>query len=424
MASPERERFEQLVRASSGRLLAALIANLGDIDLAQDSLADAFLAAAQRWPRDGYPDDPDAWLYTVARRRALDHIRRESTRAGREQATLAIDAEVRADRRVETEDTLRSGVEDHRLRLVFTCCHPALPLDARVALTLRTLGGLTTGEIARAFLVPETTMAQRLTRAKRKIRVAGIPYRIPTATELPERIAAVLQVVYLIFNEGYLASDGDSPIRRDLADEAIRLGRLLQELMPGAPEVEGLLALMLLHHSRRDARFDGDGDLIPLERQDRARWHHAEIAEGAALVEQALRRGAPGPFQLQAAIAALSATAPTFAETDWPQMVLLYTELHRRSPSPVVELNRAVAVAYARGPDAGLMLLDELDRRGVLTTHLLPAARAELLARLSRAEEARDAYDAALQLATQPAERRFLEHRRAALDGDQLQGRS
>jgi RNA polymerase sigma-70 factor (ECF subfamily) len=416
VASPERERFEQLVRESSGRLLAALIATFGDIDLAQDSLADAFLAAAQRWPSDGFPRDPDAWLYTVARRRGLDHVRRESTRSGREQATLATQAEVLADRTAEIDESVRSGIEDHRLRLVFTCCHPALPLDAQVALTLRTLGGLTTAEIARAFMLPETTMAQRLTRAKRKIRDAGIPYRIPTATELPERIDAVLRVVYLVFNEGYVASTGDELIRRDLADEAIRLGRLLQELMPGAPEVEGLLALMLLHHSRRDARIDAAGDLVALEQQDRSRWHGEEIAEGAALVEQALRRGAPGPFQLQAAIAALSATAPSFADIDWTQMVLLYTELQRREPSPVVELNRAVAVAFARGPDAGLALLDELESRGVLTTHLLPAARADLLARLDRIDESRRAYDAAVRLATQPAELRFLERRRAALD--------
>jgi RNA polymerase sigma-70 factor (ECF subfamily) len=416
VASPERERFEQLVRESSGRLLAALIATFGDIDLAQDSLADAFLAAAQRWPSDGFPRDPDAWLYTVARRRGLDHVRRESTRSGREQATLATQAEVLADRTAEIDESVRSGIEDHRLRLVFTCCHPALPLDAQVALTLRTLGGLTTAEIARAFMLPETTMAQRLTRAKRKIRDAGIPYRIPTATELPERIDAVLRVVYLVFNEGYVASTGDELIRRDLADEAIRLGRLLQELMPGAPEVEGLLALMLLHHSRRDARIDAAGDLVALEQQDRSRWHGEEIAEGAALVEQALCRGAPGPFQLQAAIAALSATAPSFADIDWTQMVLLYTELQRREPSPVVELNRAVAVAFARGPDAGLALLDELESRGVLTTHLLPAARADLLARLDRIDESRRAYDAAVRLATQPAELRFLERRRAALD--------
>jgi RNA polymerase sigma-70 factor (ECF subfamily) len=416
VASPERERFEQLVRESSGRLLAALIATFGDIDLAQDSLADAFLAAAQRWPSDGFPRDPDAWLYTVARRPGRAHVRRESTRSGREQATLATQAEVLADRTAEIDESVRSGIEDHRLRLVFTCCHPALPLDAQVALTLRTLGGLTTAEIARAFMLPETTMAQRLTRAKRKIRDAGIPYRIPTATELPERIDAVLRVVYLVFNEGYVASTGDELIRRDLADEAIRLGRLLQELMPGAPEVEGLLALMLLHHSRRDARIDAAGDLVALEQQDRSRWHGEEIAEGAALVEQALRRGAPGPFQLQAAIAALSATAPSFADIDWTQMVLLYTELQRREPSPVVELNRAVAVAFARGPDAGLALLDELESRGVLTTHLLPAARADLLARLDRIDESRRAYDAAVRLATQPAELRFLERRRAALD--------
>jgi RNA polymerase sigma-70 factor (ECF subfamily) len=416
VASPERERFEQLVRESSGRLLAALIATFGDIDLAQDSLADAFLAAAQRWPSDGFPRDPDAWLYTVARRTWSRPRRRESTRSGREQATLATQAEVLADRTAEIDESVRSGIEDHRLRLVFTCCHPALPLDAQVALTLRTLGGLTTAEIARAFMLPETTMAQRLTRAKRKIRDAGIPYRIPTATELPERIDAVLRVVYLVFNEGYVASTGDELIRRDLADEAIRLGRLLQELMPGAPEVEGLLALMLLHHSRRDARIDAAGDLVALEQQDRSRWHGEEIAEGAALVEQALCRGAPGPFQLQAAIAALSATAPSFADIDWTQMVLLYTELQRREPSPVVELNRAVAVAFARGPDAGLALLDELESRGVLTTHLLPAARADLLARLDRIDESRRAYDAAVRLATQPAELRFLERRRAALD--------
>ncbi len=415
MANSERARFEQLVRESTGRLLAALVASIGDIDLAQDSLADALLAAAQRWPADGFPDDPDAWLYTVARRRALDHLRRESTRAGREQATLAMQDEVRADRELEVEATLRSGIVDHRLRLVFTCCHPALPLDARVALTLRTLGGLSTAEIGRAFLVPETTMAQRLTRAKRKIRVAGIPYRVPGATDLPERIDAVLQVVYLIFNVGYLASAGDEPIRHDLADEAIRLGRLLDELMPGAPEVEGLLALMLLHHSRLDARVDGEGDLIALEQQDRTRWHRPEIDEGAELVEQALRRGAPGPFQLQAAIAALTATAPTFADTDWQQMVLLYSELQRRAPSPVVELNRAVAVAFARDPAAGLALLDDLDRRRVLTTHLLPAARAELLARMGRDADARLAYGVALELATQPAERRYLERRRAEL---------
>jgi RNA polymerase sigma-70 factor, ECF subfamily len=400
------EAVAEAFREEWGRVVAALIGTTGDWDLAEECAQEAFASALKTWPRDGVPRRPGAWLTTVARNRALDRLRRSAAEAAklREVAALAP-----ADEPGPDDD---SGIRDDRLRLMFTCCHPALPLEARVALTLRTLAGLTTAEIARAFLVPEATMAKRLVRAKNKIRHAGIPYRVPPAHLLPERVVGVLAVLYLLFNEGYAASAGANLVRQGLCAEAIRLGRAMAGLMPDEPEALGLLALMLLHNARRAARVDAAGDLVTLEDQDRDRWDRAAIDEGAGVLDAALRRGRPGPYQLQAAIAACHATAPDAAATDWAQIALLYRRLGQLTPSPVIELNRAVAVAMAEGPAAGLELVAAIEDSGLLAGYyLLPATRADLLRRLGRRAEAAASYRAARDLAATDAERRYLDRR-------------
>jgi len=375
---------------------------LGDFDIAEEAVQEAFVRALETWPRDGVPDNPGAWITTTARRRAIDRLRREEN-LRRKTETLQVLAELEA--LGGSEDDV-SGIPDDRLRLIFTCCHPALAIEARVALTLRTLGGLTTREIARAFLVPEPTMAQRLVRAKRKIHEAGIPYRVPPSELLPARVPGVLAVLYLIFNEGYAASSGPL-VRAELCEEAIRLARVLDRLMPREPEVRGLLALLLLQHSRREARTDAAGDLVLLEDQDRSRWDHEAIDEGLMLLDQALAVRRPGPYQVQAAIAALHAGAPRPEDTDWPQIAALYGSLARLLPSPVVELNRAVAIAMADGPERGLPLVEALG--GELDGyHLFHAARADLLRRLDRRSEAAEAYRRAFELAANPVEREYL----------------
>lgn len=412
MITQVRETLEALYRAESGRIRATLIRLLGDFDLAEDAVHDAFAAALEQWPQDGVPASPRAWLVSTGRFKAIDALRRRA-RFDAAQEKIAAQLETGAE---DAETGTDESVEDDRLRLVFTCCHPALPPEARVALTLREVCGLTTEEIARAFLTSAPTLAQRIVRAKAKIREARLPYQVPPLAELPERLAAVLQVVYLVFNEGYSASSGLALTRADLSAEAIRLGRLLLELLP-EPEVMGLLALMLLQESRRVARTSPTGELILLEHQDRALWNRDQITEGVARVEQALLSRRFGPYTLQAAIAAVHAEAPDAASTDWPQIVALYSVLARAEPSPVVELNRAVAVAMRDGPEHGLALIEALFARGALADyHLAHSVRADLCRRLGRWAEARSAYERALELTQLEPERRFLEKRLRELD--------
>ena len=405
------EIIEELYRTESRRVLATLIRLLGDFDLAEEALQEAFSAALERWPAEGVPRNPRAWLVSTGRFKAIDGLRRRS----RFDASLNHIVETLGDGVSPAQDWDDEGVEDDRLRLIFICCHPALPPDAQIALTLREVCGLTTEEIARAFLTPPSTLAQRIVRAKAKIKAARIPYQVPSRTELPERLASVLHVIYLVFNEGYSALAGESHAQGDLSSEAIRLGRLLADLLPEA-EVQGLLALMLLHEARRRARTSAEGELVLLEEQDRTLWNRELIAEGEALVEQALRSRNFGPYTLQAAISAVHAGAASAAETDWAEIVGLYDVLLKADPSPVVELNRAAAVAMRDGPEGGLILIECILARGDLTDYpLAHSARGELCRRLGRTADAIESLQRALSLATHEPQRRFLERRLSEL---------
>ena len=415
------EDLPAIFRREVGRCTATLIRVLGDVDLAEDAVAEAFAIVAERWPETGVPPNPGAWITTTARNRAIDRLRRESTRTQRHLAAHRLEMpDMEPDDQAELRDldALVDVVPDDQLRLMFLCCHPALALDAQVALTLRLLGGLETPELARAFLVPETTMAQRIVRAKRKLRDNHAPYRIPRAAELPDRLHGVMVAVYLVFTEGHRATSGDELVRTDLSAEAIRLGRVLVELMPDEPEAVGLLALMLLTDARRPARLDADGSLVRLADQDRSRWDRTLISEGHELVRACLRRNQPGPFQIQAAIAAVHADAPNAASTDWSQIVALYDLLHAQRPNPVVAMNRAIAVGELRGAPDGVAELEAIDATQLADYQPYHAARADLLARAGRPADAVAAYERALELTTNQAERRFLVDRRAAVTGD------
>ncbi|HZQ25453.1 MAG TPA: RNA polymerase sigma factor [Terriglobales bacterium] len=416
MADP-RALVESVFREESGRIIATLIRLSGSFDKAEEAMQEALISALGTWPEKGIPNNPGAWITAVAHRKLIDSVRKESIRTEKEDALL-YETELSQRRNPAADEDTSMQYPDDRLRLMFTCCHPALNLDAQVALTLRTLGGLATPEIARAFLVPEPTMAQRLVRAKRKIQEARIPYEVPPPEKMPERLDAVMTVVYLVFNEGYSATSGSLLIRRELCQEAIRLARILEQLLPSEPELKGLLALMLLQDSRRETRVTEKGVLVTLEEQDRSRWDRNEIREGTRLVETALRQRRVGPYQLQAAIAAVHANAASSAETDWTEIAALYRELMSVAPTPVVALNHAVAVAMSEGIERGLSLIDELDKSGDLDHYyLFHAARADLLRRMGRQQEACSAYRSAIRLATNEVEQEYLKRRLVEVGG-------
>ena len=403
MIQGEAAAVERVFREEYGRLIASLVRRFGDIDVAEEAAGEALVTALEKWPESGVPPNPGGWLTVTARNRAIDRLRRERQRDAKQQAAFMDDGDA--------PHEPAGPVEDDRLRLLFTCCHPALAPEARIALTLRLLGGLTVAEIAQAFLVPETTMGQRITRAKKKVAAAKVPYRVPEAADLPERLGGVLVVLFLVFNEGYLATGDGDPVRSDLTGEAIRLTRILRQLLPQEPEVGGLLALLLLTEARREARVS-DGQLVPLDEQDRARWDRSLIAQGHDLVRESLAINRPGRYQLLAAINAVHTDAPTAADTDWSQVVALYDQLTRLDPSPIVALNRAVAVAELDGPEVALALVDRLPLAGYHAWH---ATRADLLGRLRRSTEARQAYDDAIAATQNSAERAHLSRRRAEL---------